>query len=490
MNHILVINGSLESASQLERLLSSSLDAEVLQVNDLTGALELIEQDQIDLVLVNAQPPQIDGLEVCDRLHQTEAGQRTPIFLLSPSQNEVLPAVRALSIGPGEIYTLPTPSSNLIVWIKVLAKFIQPLAAEKKSAECSIEDQVELYKLMLDLTGEALFLSDTSTGEIQFANAAAESLMGYSSDLLIGKALWDFVPTERQDSVRRIWSQAKDQNEAQTCEFPVVRRSGVHRDVAVSFYPQPSAEGARVIVSMKEFLDRHRHAEYADADYSLGDVREFLSALGHEVRNPLTGISTNVQYMQMAYADSETQRDIYQDIMLSISRLDLLFREIVDYTHPMDLRFEKVNINELIEDAISAERELAEEDRKYSIDSLPDVSIPKVMADRGRFRRALEILIEHGKNDIADGGVISIKTGTDGTSIKVSLSYDGKGLSARHIRLMFTPVDSLKSQGSGFGMAFAKRILDEHQCRLEVSSEQSGRTRFEITFPLTLKSNA
>jgi PAS domain S-box-containing protein len=489
MNRLLLITGSKKLSSQLERALSPNLEAAITVISDLAEAVELLEHDASDLILVDAPSLHIDGLEVCDRLHQSEEGQRIPIMLLAPSDLDSLPVIRALSLGPGEVFTLPAPSSNLIVWIKVFLQLGQARSVHG-SAGGKADANLGAFTAMLDQCADPFFLVDSANGKILFTNAAAHTLTGYQSEDLMGKICWDLFPVDRQETVRKNWSRVVDLANEQVCELPLIRRSGMIRDVVVALNPCQTSQGLQIIVSMRESYDLSRGGEPDDTAHALGSVDEFLSVLGHEVRNPLTAIGTNVQYMQMAFADSETQRDIYQDLMFAIGQLDLLFREIVDYTHPMELRFEPVKINEMAENVFAAEQLAVGEPRKYSIKKSLGDAVPEIRADKERLHRALEILFERCRNGVTDDGVIRVQSECDTDSIRLTIAYDGTSLSARDVKQMFTPVGSLKSRESGLGMALARRILDDHQCRLEVSSDQGGKTQFEVTFPLQFKSNA
>ena len=210
---------------------------------------------------------------------------------------------------------------------------------------------------------------------------------------------------------------------------------------------------------------------------------ELISALSHEIRNPLTAISINTQYMQMAFQQTETQKEIYNDILKSIEKLDLMISELADFTQQALLRLQTTDLNQLLAEALSQNAALLKK-RNIKVTTRFDSSIPKVDLDALRFRRALSGLIEHCCYALEENGDIALPSQLQPEAILLEISRSGPGLSARRLETLFDPAVSLKTPESGFGMALVRKILNEHHCKLEIESEIEGRTRFLLYYPL------
>ena len=489
MSQILLLEGSRESALHLSRLIARNLDAELLLASSSSEALDLIQHRPVDLVIVDVQLPRIDGFDICNRLHEMESHQHIPVLLLTSLEGESYPEVKALSVGPGEIYTLPTPSSSLVVWIKILLK----LTAEKTTRPETIEPgaplRLDVYRLLLDAADDAILWADASSGRIRLANKGAEAITGYPRGLLEGKTLWDLAPLDHQERAKQIWAEACREGEEWVSDLLLVRRSGMHSTVALSLRAHKMADEDGVVVMMKDLTGQPSLGALDRPGSSTSELGEFFSALAHEVRNPLTGISTNVQYMQMTFAESETQREIYSDILEAVNRLDLMFREIVEYTRPMELRLEKADLNQLLSEALSQSEKVLGDRKRIKFASQLGSNLPRVDVDAARFQRALHILVEHCTYQVGEEGRITTASQATPQAITLTVSHDGQSLSAQRLKELFDPLVSLKSSESGLGLALAKRIFDEHNCRLEVASEPGGGAKFTVTFPLQVKSS-
>lgn len=387
MQSILLVENIEESTLSLEKLISTSLEVKVIRAFANSEVLSRMNSEAIDLVVVHEQLPEIDGFELSNRLHVLEANQHIPVLILATGKDGSYPEIKALSIGPGEIWSPSTPGSQIVTWLKILLK----------SAALHVEH------------------------------------------------IKNFIPnqTETIDSYQKL----------------------------------------------SEFSSHSSEDENYPSDRSIANIPEFLQALVHEVRNPLTGISTNVQFMQITADEKDHHQAIYRDIMLAVNRLDEFLRDIVEYTHPMNLRLHKMNLNDLLSDLLLDYQYSKPEPKcvnflQNMVNPLPDVEIDPV-----RFRRAIKLIIEHCLSEVRENGHIKVGTGINEDGILLSISHDGKPLNARIFQQLVKPIQALKSPVPGLGLAYTKRVLDEHNCAFTAQSNRDGITEFTILIPVHVKSN-
>ncbi len=221
----------------------------------------------------------------------------------------------------------------------------------------------------------------------------------------------------------------------------------------------------------------------------LEGLGEVIAALAHEIRNPLTGISINVQYLQMAFAQTEAQKEIYADILESIGRLDSMIREFVEFTQTLRLRLEKSDLNKIFAEALSQQQDLSAR-RRVHVSVQFETALPEVDVDVERFRRALAGLIEHSIFAAEEGGLVVLSSGLFLGNVSLSVEHNGRSLSPAKLEQLFDPVAGLKGPETGFGLAFVRKILHAHRCQIEVESVHGGQTRLIVLFPLHVKSTS
>ncbi|MBU0517522.1 response regulator [bacterium] len=486
MYRILLVEGSPESAHYLTRLISRGIDSELVLAATSNEALDRVRSQQIDMVIVDVRLPHIDGFDFCSRIHELDSQQSIPVLLLSAHQDQPYPDVKALSLGPGEIYTIPTPGSNLIAWINILLKInsIQlQVADQPRMAAAGTDDARKIQQLLLNHASDALLWLDAVSGIIEHANSSAESKTGFPADLLKNKRLSDLVPNDKREETELIWNKSLQSDKISVIDLTLLRRSGMHTKSRLSLEPHRMNGADGIVIKIED--PPEAAADTGDEGArSLGDLSEFVRALSHEVRNPLTGISTNVQYMQMAFSDNETQVEIYSEILEAVKRLDTMFTEIVEYVRPMELKMSRINLTEMIRDLLNDHDRETLARRGIEVDVQFDWSAPEIEADAARLHRALSIILHHCIREADDKSQLLLAGKNLPEGLQLSFSYNGHGFNTQQLKKLYTPVSALNSPDPGMGLAYVKKIVDEHDFRLDVESQIGNRTQFTLTIPL------
>ena len=115
----------VDDVSQDIRLLELSLEAEGYRaISAFSGreALEKVETEQPDLLLLDAMMPEIDGYEVCRRLRQSKQTEALPVIMLTNCQQEVDKKIKALDIGADDIISKPFDRYELLLRVKSLLR--------------------------------------------------------------------------------------------------------------------------------------------------------------------------------------------------------------------------------------------------------------------------------------------------------------------------------------------------------------------------------
>jgi signal transduction histidine kinase len=210
--------------------------------------------------------------------------------------------------------------------------------------------------------------------------------------------------------------------------------------------------------------------------------QDLIHAFAHAIRNPLTGVSMNVQYLQMVYSQHQAQSEIYADIMESVARLDQMIREFVEFTGSLKLKFEPVDLNTLLSRAV-ADHDALLQSRRLKVTTHLN-GVPEVEADLNHFSRAMTGLVEHCAHCAEEGGRLSVTSHLVDQTAILEFIRSGQPLTPARVEQLFDPLTALQSSESGFGMAFVHKILTAHHCRLEIDSRSGEDTRYKVLFPL------
>ena len=103
--------------------------------------------------------------------------------------------------------------------------------------------------------------------------------------------------------------------------------------------------------------------------------------------------------------------------------------------------------------------------------------------DRDLLRLALSNLLQNGIQASAPGKDVEMRTHVHAHEVTILIIDHGEGILPEHLENIFNPFFTTKPKGVGLGLALVAKIIDEHGGRVNVWSERTRGTKFEIVLP-------
>ncbi|KOX65660.1 histidine kinase [Pseudomonas psychrophila] len=230
----------------------------------------------------------------------------------------------------------------------------------------------------------------------------------------------------------------------------------------------------------------------AAAERALSQQKSVLSMVAHELRNPLTPISLIAERMVRLPSDQlPRMRELIESQVQHISHLvdDLLD---VSRASTGKLRIDRRNVDmlKILNDAIEVCVPVMTERNQHFDANLP-VGILMVSGDPGRLAQILHNLLANAaKYTPADGSIkLSVTVETD--VLKISISDNGIGVSAKGLPFIFDPyvqdehAIGFNGAGLGIGLTVVRELVEAHGGKVVGMSEGSGKgSEFVVTLPL------
>ena len=93
-------------------------------------------------------------------------------------------------------------------------------------------------------------------------------------------------------------------------------------------------------------------------------------------------------------------------------------------------------------------------------------------------------LIINGVDAMPEGGRVTISGRQEGSVLILSVSDTGQGIPETHLDQIFDTFFTTKPTGTGLGLALARKVVEDHGAKLQVSSQEGRGTVFSIVFQL------
>jgi len=212
------------------------------------------------------------------------------------------------------------------------------------------------------------------------------------------------------------------------------------------------------------------------------------AALAHEVRNPLSTMSVNLQLLAEDFAQPHSpveQRTLRRARLLlgEVKRLDTLVGDFLKLVRGYEVRSETVDLELLLADLL---RFVEPENLRLGIRSrlAADATGRFVLADPGLLRTALMNLVVNAQQAMAAlGGELHVETRAREHDVEILITDTGPGIPLDLQEKVFRPWFSTKEGGTGLGLPAARRIVEELGGVLRLHSEPGQGTRFTLTVP-------
>lgn len=222
--------------------------------------------------------------------------------------------------------------------------------------------------------------------------------------------------------------------------------------------------------------------------------RELVSNVSHDLRTPLASMQGYLETLTLRNNQlDENQRREYLDIAYKhCQRLTHLVQELFELskldagrTQPQTERF---SLAELLQDVVQ-KFSLRAEQKQVELRVKPARDLCLVAADIALIERVIENLIDNALQHTPEGGSVTLSLDERPEAVQVSIMDTGSGVPEEELPRIFDRYYRGRahrrnsSGGTGLGLAIVKRILDLHECRIEVTSKPGAGTCFQFDLP-------
>jgi signal transduction histidine kinase len=269
--------------------------------------------------------------------------------------------------------------------------------------------------------------------------------------------------------------------------------SGGNLDVAVSFSRRNDEIGdlgrnfnhmMEQLRESREEIERLHRTQISRAEY-LATLGELAAGLAHEIRNPLAGIAGVIEIIGRDLPSTSPARAVVKDVRLEVVQINRILTDLLETARPHPPQICLSNLNTTVEHAVMlARQQVLSKPIKIELQQAPD--LPEVEHDSDQIHQVLLNLLLNGVQAMEGAGTVRVEIGTRDDCATVVVGDTGRGIQPQHLPNIFRPFYTTKGSGTGLGLSLARRIVEEHHGRIEVSSVVGKGSRFEVVLPFRM----
>lgn len=202
----------------------------------------------------------------------------------------------------------------------------------------------------------------------------------------------------------------------------------------------------------------------------LATVGQLAAGAAHEIRNPLTGIRSTIQYLRRDYEGNADKQELVDELIAEVDRIDQIIAGLLSFARPSDPSLEPVDLVEMLRQVAHL---VATSARKAQVAvSLDLPSQPcAVEADPAQLKQVFLNLYLNAIQAMREGGVLTVRLVEAATGYQVEVRDTGVGIPTEHLDKVFDPFYTTKEEGTGLGLAICYGIIACHHGQIDLASQ-------------------
>ena len=358
---------------------------------------------------------------------------------------------------------------------------------ERKRGERAARRATETFQALIEASPLPIMAHDAE-GRVLIWNRAAEEVSGWNRAEVLGQDD-PFLPAEAHVGAKGLSSNGSQVTRGIEVRRP--RKDGTAVDLSISVAPLRTGRGSlRGTIAIAADITEKRRA-LVEAAETVRFREQFVAIVGHDLRNPLTAITTAAQLLLRHGGLSDREARTISRIAASSERMARMIGDLLDFTRSrlgggFPIQTRRIDLRELCEEVIE-ELELAYPERTIEFEARGDAW---GNWDPDRIAQVVSNLVGNALQHSPESGTVRVDIRDEGDRVLLETSNAGPPIPSEVLPHLFEPGrrgppgrGRKESSGLGLGLYIVQQIVLAHGGTISVLSSAEEGTTFTVSLP-------
>ncbi len=350
-----------------------------------------------------------------------------------------------------------------------------------------IQSSENRYRSLFDNASIAIYVIERSTGRVIDANKRGQSLLGLTHEEVVAMPSLPLVGNPD------VCARMLDASSFTSGEAVIRRKNGDSLDVDVGVGPLTSREENRVLLYVRDISEEKKMREQLMQAEKMSLMGRLAAGIAHEIRNPLSAVTLNLQFLLQRPGFDDTVKSIISDALEGAHRVETVMENTLSLARITPPVLNPEQINNLVEQVLGFLR-ISVQQKKVRIETVFGEDLPQIAVDAKQIQQVMLNVLQNAIDASAEEGMINVVTGyieepspsqaISSPCVIMAVRDQGTGMSDDQYRHLFEHFRTSKSKGTGLGLAMSKQIMLRHNAEIAVEPAPGAGTIVRLMFPV------
>ena len=241
-------------------------------------------------------------------------------------------------------------------------------------------------------------------------------------------------------------------------------------------------------VVLAEAISESEDGEFQKKIDRLVSLGELSAYVAHEIRNPLTGIRTTVQFVGSKFKPTDPRREDLEDVIKELDRIEQIITGLLMFARPPAARPQPCDLHQVLDKTLDM-LEVQLRDAQVTLFRSYAEGLPLAFADPDLTQQVFLNLCLNATQAMPEGGELHIATDirryrTRRSMVDVSFRDTGVGIPKELMEKIFDPFFTTRSMGTGLGLPVSVQIMREVGGVVTAKNNPGGGATLRVSFPV------